>query len=805
MAIKKSELYSSLWKSCDALRGGMDTSVYKDYILVLLFIKYVTDKADTPDALIEVPETEWEEKLPDGTVNVIKLRGFDGLRKLKNKKEIGDHINKKIIAPIAKANDLQGIIDIVDFNDEKKLGEKGSNELVDKVSKLIAVFENPALDFSKNRVADDDILGDAYEYLMRNFATESGKSKGQFYTPSEVSQIVAKVLEIPQDRKKAKTTIYDPTCGSGSLLLKVFEETDYKATVYGQEMQFETAGLAKMNMILHKNEIATIARGNTLASPAFRENEYQLTQFDYAVANPPFSYKDWSQGVSILEDSFNRFALGAPPDKNGDYAFLLHILTSLKPNGRAAVILPHGVLFRGNAEATIRENLVQRGYIKGIIGLPANLFYGTGIPACIIILDKENAQARKGIFFVDASKGFMKDGNKNRLRFQDVHKIVDTFTKQLETPRYARMVSLEEIVANEYNLNIPRYIDNQEPEDIQSIEGHLFGGIPAHDVDALAPYWEAFEGLKAQLAYQVREGFYGWVMANFQTQMDNCQQVLEARILERLGRWQEKHTPALYAIGKDTKAKMLMHELSEDILVKFDFLPLIDKYDIFQYLRVYWAEVMQDDVYMVVAEGWKAELAYNEKTKEADCDLLPKALVIEAFFQQEQDAIAQVQARCESLRAEMEAMTEEHGGEDGALYAKNFDKEKINEKSIAKRLKEAEGEETDLLQTYLLLLKQESEAKQTLKKQEQDLEKKVIQQYKILSPDEIRALVIERKWLASLHQRITGEASRLVSRLAQRLKTLEARYSTPLPALKENVQLLNAKVQKHLRDLTFNI
>ncbi len=424
MAIRKSELYSSLWKSCDELRGGMDASQYKDYVLVLLFIKYVSDKyGGKGNSIIEIPEGA----------------SFKDMIKLKGQADIGDKINK-IIGKLAQVNDLTGVITVADFNDSDKLGK--GKDMVDRLSNLIAIFENPALDFSANRAENDDILGDAYEYLMRHFATESGKSKGQFYTPAEVSRILAKVIGI-NSSKSQSDTLYDPTCGSGSLLLKAADETEHGITIYGQENDNATRALAVMNMWLHGNPTSDIKQGNTIANPLFTDEKTgSLKTFDYVVANPPFSYKSWSNGIDPLNDLYERFRdYGIPPSKNGDYSFLLHIVKSLKSKGKGDCILPHGVLFRGNTEAEIRRNIIRRGYIKGIIGLPANLFYGTGIPACVIVIDKENAEARKGIFMIDASKGFMKDGNKNRLREQDIHKIVDVFNKQLEVPKYSRMVN----------------------------------------------------------------------------------------------------------------------------------------------------------------------------------------------------------------------------------------------------------------------------------------------------------------------------------------------------------------------------
>ena len=488
MALKKAELYSSLWKSCDELRGGMDASQYKDYVLTLLFLKYISDKAGQDNgSLIDIPA---------GCT-------FADIAALKNDKEIGDKLNQ-IIAKIAAANDLQGVIDQTDFNDSDKLGS--GKDMVDRLSNLVGNFE--MLDLAGNKADGDDLLGDAYEYLMRHFATESGKSKGQFYTPAEVSRLMAKIIGIPANAPRS-TTVYDPTCGSGSLLLKAGGEAEGGLSIYGQENDNATVALAKMNMILHGEPTAEIKQGNTIASPKFLTGG-ALKTFDFAVANPPFSNKNWMNGIVPQNDIHRRFDPGIPPEKNGDYAFLLHIVKSLKPSGKGAVILPHGVLFRGNAEARIRENLLKQGIIKGIIGLPANLFYGTGIPACIIVIDKAgaipaaydhegNLTNGRAVFMIDAGSGYIKDGNKNRLRHQDIHKIADTFNAQKAIPHYSRLVPLAEIAANGCNLNIPRYIAPADSGDAQDLAAHLYGGIPNRDIDALADYWHTFPDIKTAL------------------------------------------------------------------------------------------------------------------------------------------------------------------------------------------------------------------------------------------------------------------------------------------------------------------
>jgi type I restriction enzyme M protein len=341
MAIKKSALYSSIWASCDELRGGMDASQYKDYVLFMLFIKYISDKYGHSDGFAP-PVT-----IPMGA-------SFTDMIALKGKPDIGDRINTQIIQPLIDANARLARSDFPDFNDPNRLGE--GQAMVDRLTNLIGTSSRSPSSTSRRTAEHDDILGDAYEYLMRHLATESGKSKGQFYTPAEVSRVIAKVIGISPENTKASTTAYDPTCGSGSLLLKVAAESGKHITLEGQEKDVTTAGLVRMNMILHDFPTANILSGNTLAAPEFLDGQ-QLRTYDYVVANPPYSDKTWTSGLTPANDAFQRFSWGAPPTKQGDYAYLLHIIRSMRSTGKAACILPHGVLFRGNAEGAIRQQL----------------------------------------------------------------------------------------------------------------------------------------------------------------------------------------------------------------------------------------------------------------------------------------------------------------------------------------------------------------------------------------------------------------------------------------------------------------
>lgn len=813
MAIKKNELYSSLWASCDELRGGMDASQYKDYVLTLLFMKYVSDKAKgNPYAMIEVPEGA----------------SFDDMVALKGNKEIGEKINKTIRL-LAEANDLKGVIDIADFNDEDKLGK--GKEMIDRLSKLVAIFEG--LDLSANRVDGDDLLGDAYEYLMRHFATESGKSKGQFYTPAEVSRILAKVIGIskqtPQD-----ATVYDPTCGSGSLLLKASDEAGPKGlTIYGQEMDYATSALARMNMILHDNATAKIWKGNTLADPYWKDGNDNLKTFDFAVANPPFSNKNWTSGLDAANDPFDRFIWGTPPEKNGDYAFLLHIIKSLKSTGKGAVILPHGVLFRGNAEARIRENLLKQGYIKGIIGLPANLFYGTGIPACIIVIDKEDAQLRafnangesqQGIFIIEASKGFIKDGNKNRLRAQDIHKIVDAFNHEQEIPRFSRMVPLSEIAANEYNLNIPHYIDSSEPEDLHDLSGHLAGGIPDRDIDALSAYWQIFPTLRQDLFEPARPGY-----SNARVEASEVKATIlahqefaafRAGALTPFEKWFAGCQ--LDEITRGDSPKQLIEEIGERLLSAYASeittdVPLLENYAIYQLLMDYWMEVMQDDVYVLSQDGWQAgkvlrELIVEkgEKLKEMPdlvigkkkykAELLPPALLVARYFASEQQKLDQLQVAYDEAAQALESFLEENIGDDGLLSDAMNDKEKVTAASIKARFKVATNkEEKAVLKTAQALFDAETKAKKAHKEAQEKLDLAVFAHYPKLADNDIKILLVQDKWQANLTDALEAEIERVTQRLANRVKELEERYSVTLPEITQKLFELENKVNTHLK------
>lgn len=796
MALKKSQLYSTLWNACDALRGGMDASQYKDYVLVVLFLKYISDKVKSdPHTLIEVPE---------GCT-------FDDILALKNKDNIGEQMNVKL-EKIADANGLQGVITNADFADENKLGK--GKDLVKTVSDLIAVFDNENLDFSNNRAADDDLIGDAYEYLMRNFASQSGKSKGQFYTPAEVSRVMANIIGINKD-DRPMISIYDPTCGSGSLLLRARAEARHDASIDGQEKDLATIGMAKMSMIIHGVDDAELKHGDTLNNPMHKVNDCELSTFDYVVANPPFSLKGWMK-TAKENDAFSRWAQGndniapVPPTGCGDYAFLLHIIASLKTEGHGACILPHGVLFRGGAEGSIREFLVRKHLISGIIGLPANLFFGTGIPACIIIIDKEHAYNSKGIFMIDAKDGFEKDGAKNRLREMDIRRIEDVWETHEDVPHYARFVPFDEIERNGYNLNIPRYVTPEDTEVIQDITAHLHGGLPRHDVDeVLAGYWDACPSLHDALFSLQTDGYYSLnVSDNDIAEAIDANDSYQARAneyLQGVNHFFNEVTPQMEALAIGFNPKDVIAQWGQQLLEATRSQQLVNPYHVYEILMNYWNEVMQDDCYMVSRDGWMASYdftkAKNPTFEDMTCDLLPIDIVVHKFFDKEYKVIMQVRSDMEQLQAQADQIAEDNPDAFTDFFEDGKFSETIVKKEVAafkKGNSEGTNEMNTFWQKYLSIYAAKKEKAGTEKTLVAALTKQVIEKYDAITEKDVRSLVIYDKWEATIMQHAKTELARVNQQMRTDVLALVNRYAQTLPEIDNRVNELRDKVNTHL-------
>ena len=842
MAIKKTQIYQSLWDACDELRGGMDASQYKNYILTLLFVKYVTDKyLGNPYAEITVFDKEHD---PEPDVDKKVGCSFNDLVELKNDSNIGEGIDK-VVSRLAEANpSLKGIIDKDNyFNDTKKFGT--GREMVETLTSLISIFQRPELDFKNNKAGGDDIIGDAYEYLMRKFATESGKSKGQFYTPAEVSRVLTLILELDKVNRnnyKNGLSIYDCSCGSGSLLIRAMDALQNKvkniSSGYGQEKDTITAGLAKMNAVLHNKATIEIRDGNTFSDPKFKENdnEEELKTFNFIVANPPFSLKNWTKGY---KDYGRLLDYQEPPKKNGDYAWVLHIIKSLKSNGRASVILPLGVLSRGNAEYNIRKKIIDKGLIKGIIALPANLFYGTGIPACILVLDKQDASNRDGIFMIDATKGFKKDGNKNRLREEDIYRITNTFVNRIEDDKtYARFVGFDEIKnQNDYNLNISRYIENSNAEENQDIEGHIKGGIPDSDIDRFNVYFDEFANLKSSLFNNLRSGY-----KELKVNKEDIREVIhkdvdyieyQNKFNKIIKSYRKLAFEILNNIDNSVDTKELIKLLSEKLISDFAKLSLLNKYDCYEVLLQYWNEVMNDDVLVVKLNGFEfaksIEKQYKElKKKKNENDdkkttkdkqvlgfdglLIPKELVINEFFLKEKNNIEEINNQIQKLEEEIEEMIND-AEEDCSLYDIIVDG-KIKETDLKAKIKELEKEadikgddktDYDLLIKYKNCIDGRKEKVTELKNKGKELEDLVFKKYDKLTIDEIKELLINKKWLDSIEKGLTEYYQTLSEKLTEGIETIVDRYEETFIDIEAKLKNDEKLVLKDLKTMGFEM
>lgn len=795
MAVKKSVLYSKIWDSCNTLRskGGMDATQYKDYVLIVLFMKVITDKYyNKKDSLIDVPADA----------------NFNTMISLKGKKNIGEEFNK-ILAKIAEENDLQNVIDVVDFNDENKLGK--GKDMIDALTGLVEIFQDPELDFSNNRADDNDVLGDAYEYLMKQFASEAGKSKGQFYTPSEVSRIMAKILKISES-KKSPIEVYDMACGSGSLLIKAGNEAvdNSKVYLYGQEKDTNTAGLCVMNMFLHGNATAQIKSGNTLTNPQFLENR-KIRSFDFCVANPPFSVKKWNTDLTA-ENNFDRFTgFGTPPDNCGDYAFLLHMLKSMNSvNGRGAIILPHGVLFRSGQEELIRKNLLKSGFIEGIIGLPANLFYGTGIPACIIVLDKKEASNRKNIFMIDASKYFVKDGNKNKLREEDIKKITDTYLNKIEIEHYSKSVSMKDIEKEEYNLNIPRYIDSFDDEVIQDIRAHLLGGIPKADIDRLSKYWNIAPKLRNKLFNNNKKVGYLDLMVdkdNLNEEITNSEEFINYSVAlnKKINLWEQENKDLLYSTNLNSNVKQIINTLSDKILNIFDKDELIDKYEAYEYLMEYFNDTLKDDFYLIIENGWIPKIVFAQdkngkiKKNEFDSDLLPKEIVIEEYFKEKNDKIEKLNDNLNDVCQKLDSIIQENTGDEEIFK----DDEKINEKLVKEKIKEETEDNISILNKTLDILLSQKELKKDIRTHQEALNKLIIDKYNSLDEETSKDLIINKKWFKSIERKFDDKYEDLIYDLSNKIINEYENYDETLNQLSEKASGLESLVLKDLERMGF--
>ena len=468
----KNTINGVVWRACDTFRGTIDATQYKDYILVMLFLKYLSDlhkeKVEEYRARYGGDQSRVARAMSRERFVLPEEADFDHLYAQRKQTDIGERINKALAAvEDANKGKLEGVFRNIDFNSEANLGE--SRERNARLVHLLEDFNDESLDLRPSKVGHRDVIGDVYEYLIGNFASDAGKKGGEFYTPAEVSRLLATIVE-----PKAGDRICDMCCGSGSLLIRAGRAVgsdDF--ALYGQELNGATWALARMNMFLHGLDNARIERGDTIRNPKLVEDD-RLMKFNVVVANPPFSLDKW--GADTAEhDVYNRFWRGTPPKSRGDYAFISHMVETMnEADGRVGVVVPHGVLFRGGSEGLIRQRFIEENLLDGVIGLPANLFFGVGIPAALMFFRRN--KTNRDVFFIDASREYAEGKNQNKLRDEDLAKIVSTWRARRDVPKYAHLATSDELKENEYNLNIPLYVDTfeeEEPVDLEFVKAEI--------------------------------------------------------------------------------------------------------------------------------------------------------------------------------------------------------------------------------------------------------------------------------------------------------------------------------------------
>lgn len=852
--ITSEEIKRRLWDGANELRGSMDASRYKDYMLGLMFYKFLSDKTidtfritsgmtqNTEQELIEAYRENYAQYpeplikmmssylgyyvLPDHLyqtwISDIRAGEFEV-------QKVTDSLNhfERTIAVTGDSDDFKGLfssstLDLTDTALGSNLNERSKN-----IRELVLLFA----DLNMVALQKGDVLGDAYEYLIGQFAMESGKKAGEFYTPSQVSEVMAQIVA----KTKSIETIYDPTVGSGSLLLtvsKYLSEDEKKSLAYyGQEKNTATYNLTRMNLLLHgvRPEKMNINNGDTLAEdwPEDPQRPNEGVQFDAVVMNPPYSVKNWNKSNLKVSDPRFEVAGVLPPDSKGDFAFLLHGLFHLGQQGTMAIVLPHGVLFRGGAEGEIRKRLLEKNYIDTIIGLPDKLFTNTGIPVTVLILKKDRPLGAP-VLMIDASKTFVKEGKQNVLQEKDIARIVDTYATRSEEAGYSHLATREEIIENEYNLNIPRYIESIEEEIPQDVDAHLYGGIPYANIAELKVLQESVPTIIKQALKEVRSGY-----VELTESMDELTKkvltddhvVQKSKAIEQqLKAYMDKYWALLKTID-DVNA---IPELRDAMLVEIKDLLLafnhIDEYDGYQIIAEIWKDKLTEDTEIIALTDFytagrtRVPLMVTKgsgKTKREEQDgwvgsIVPTELMMKQLFAEDVATIEEKESRIPEIDAELTELVEaakvEESDEEVALSEALNDKEDaFTIGAIRSLLKETEKGSTDhtLLKKVETLLNEKTMLNRDVKKLNLELKEATEARIETLTNEEIDVLMHE-KWFGSLVYKVMRLIENpLIEELAV-LEQLQSRYSDTLSTLEEESKQLEQELEEMMQQLVVN-
>lgn len=849
--ITSEEIKRRLWDGANELRGSMDASRYKDYMLGLMFYKFLSDKTldtfrdsseyydETEEELVQAYQAdhqEYGEILEDMLQDVL---GYYVLPEYLYQSWLIDinngnfqvqkvtdslHSFERSIAVGAGADDFKGLfssstIDLTDTALGSNLNERSRN-----IQELILLFA----DLNMVDLQEGDILGDAYEYLIGQFAMESGKTAGEFYTPHQVSEVMARIVSKSSNIK----SIYDPTVGSGSLLLTVAKHLDEQAqrdlTYYGQERNTATYNLTRMNLLLHgvRPEKMTVKNGDTLAEdwPEDPDKPNEGVQFDAVVMNPPYSVKNWNRADLKISDPRFEIAGVLPPNSKGDFAFLLHGLFHLGQQGTMAIVLPHGVLFRGGAEGQIRQRLIEKNYIDTIIGLPSNLFTNTGIPVAVMIL-KKNRALDEPVLMIDASEEFVKQGKQNVLLEKDIAKIVDTYVSRADEEGYSYAATLGEIVENDFNMNIPRYVTTIDEEIAHDVDAHLYGGIPQKDIDQLYVLNEVAPNILANSFETIRPGYLQLTqeideLADAILASDEVKRKAD-EMKTKINRYIEGYWIALRDIDEAAQVRPLMEEMLaeiKDLLMSFKH---IDIYDGYQLIAKLWEESLTKDAQKIAVSNFYELGRMREpnmvtkgtgKNKREEQEgwigsLVPNELIRKELYQAETVEIEQVEQELVEIDAELDEFVEAAQIEDSeeneilgeALNASNSS---FLVGSINAELKQYEkgSDEYNLINQVKDLLAAKTRVNRARREKEAELETIVDERILTLADEEIDQLVY-KKWFGDLVANMVELIERPLNDELDILKELNNRYKDTLSDLDAEYKELEASFEELMSEL----
>lgn len=838
--MNKQQLAAKIWESANRMRSKIEANEYKDYILGFIFYKYLSDKEEqwllseeyAPEDIREYVNEENEETVRSTQRNLGYFIGYKDLFStwiqmgadfsVDNVRVALSSFTRLISASHKKV--FEGIFNTLETG-LSKLGDTSKSQ-TKAVSDLIRLIN----EIPMHGKQDYDVLGFIYEYLISNFAANAGKKAGEFYTPHEVSLLMS---EIVADHLKGRSEIkiYDPTSGSGSLLINIgqttakYMEDSNRIRYYAQELKSNTYNLTRMNLVMRgilPDNIVT-RNGDTLEEdwPYFDESDpagtYDPLYVDAVVSNPPYSQR-WEPGGKENDPRYSRYGLA--PKAKADYAFLLHDLYHLMPDGIMTIVLPHGVLFRGGEEGKIRKNLIEQNNIDTIIGLPANIFFGTGIPTIVMVLRQKRENT--DVLFIDASRGFVKEGKNNKLRASDIRRIADTVRYRRNTPRYSRTVSLGEIRQNDYNLNIPRYVDSSEAGENYDLYASMFGGIPLHELETLEEYWEIFPSLKSEL-FEGNGEYVTLKAADVRAAIRGNTDVQKFRdnFRNSFADFGDRLDDVLIDRAEELSIPKTEEEISADIFRRFESVPLLDPYRAYEKFENHYEEI-SGDLELIRMEGMATVrkvdpnmVIKKQKGKEAEVQdgwkghVLPFDLVQRVCLHEELSSVRTMEERLSAIPGELEEQLERLSEEDKVLAGDalndtndGFVAGKV--KGVLKELKEDPAENKEIIATLSdaeTLLKEGKEIKKEIKKAGETLHLKTKETIESLSDDEVRKLLHE-KWTAPICDGICDLPENLLNEFTKDIEAMAEKYAVTLNDIEKEIRETEASLVSMLSELT---